>query len=404
MKKETIKCFLLLLAASVIYACAPAEDTEDENEAGKESINGLIHIQSLKDYSADNHIYMLETGEPDEIIFSAARSFNPRYPVQVSVTDNQQLLLRAFSPRRITNMRIWASMDGYKEKFLLAKFDTIPPFLEFFQTLPFVNADKEYRTERGKKIRITANPNISPTDLLLEIDCDDDYYKMFSKIKADWTVSFSKFGYPDHPYWKYPMKTGHCREAIAMTINSAYMFSSPEYEALMKAYNGKFYSNGTGYGPEGRNGPPIEDNQILIDKALSHHGGITWGHVNSVGGLGGGTTLGLGDDSFVGHYADDNGECMAWFHEFGHGMDYGDSNNTVISNDSNPNTPSWRKVCQELYIKMCIEKKLPVYSRRFMHSRRYYDFYSSGNEAWRNAKSTCAIIEGPELDEIDGGL
>lgn len=405
MVKEIFKCFFLLLAICILpYSCAPAEDVEETKETDKENIDGLIHIQCLKDYNANNHFYMLETGESDEIIFSSERSFDPRYPIQVSITEKQQLLLRSFSPRRITDMRIWACIDGYQERFLLAQFDTIPPFLEFFQTLPFINADKEYRTENGKRIRIMANPHISSASLSLEIDCEDKYYKMFSKIKTNWTISFSKFGYPDHPYWKYPMKTGHCREAIAMAINSAYMFSSPEYEALMKQYNGKFYSNGTGYGPEGKNGPAIEDNQILIDKALNHYGGITWGHVNSVGGLGGGRTLGLGDDSFVGHYADDKGECMAWFHEFGHGMDYGDSNNTVISNDSDPNTQSWRKVCQDLYRKMCIEKKLPIYSRRFMHSRRNYDFYSSENEAWRNYNSSYAIIEDPELDEIDGGL
>jgi hypothetical protein len=54
-----------------------------------------------------------------------------------------------------------------------------------------------------------------------------------------------------------------------------------------------------------------------------------------------------------------------------------------------------------------MDKKLPIYSRRFMHSRRYYNFYSSNGsngESWRNAAaSTIYVIDDPELDELDGG-
>lgn len=405
MKKDLLRlCILLVTICFVGSSCSDEEITPGGGEENgiPENVNGLIHLKTLEDYTKDNHIYMLENGESNDIIFSSARSFDPRHPVQVSITEDQKLLLRAFSPRKITNMKIWATIDGYYDKFLLAQFDIIPPFLEFFQTLPFVHADKEYQTSEGKTIRIMANPHISADNLSFEIECDDAYYQMFSKIKTTWKVSFSRFNWEENDKWKYFMKAGHCREAIAMSINSAYMFSSPEYEEEMRKYNGQFYSNGSGHGPEGKNGPVIPDNQLLIQQSLTRPS-YAWGHVNQVGGLGGGGTLGLTDDSFVSHYADDTGGAMAWFHEFGHGMGYGDSNNTVISNDGG-NTPSWRKVCQELYKRMCVEKKLPIYSRRFMHSRRNYDFYSPAHNANWRFQSSAVIIEGPELDEIDGGL
>jgi hypothetical protein len=398
-----IGAFLFSLATGLTSCGTDDNDSENKTEtSGSRNEEGLIHIASLSDYTAENHFFILDSGESNDVIFSDERSFDPRYPVQVCITSDQKFRLRAYSPRRIIGMKIWASVAGYPERFLLAQLDTLPPFLEFSEKLPFVEKDADYTTESGRRITIMANPHISGADMALTIDCDDAYYKKFSEIKTNWTVNFSMFD-SSNIHWRYPMKTGHCREAVAMTINSAYMFSSPEYEALMKEYNGKFYGNGSGYGPDEKNGPLIEDNQILIDNALSHNGGITWGHVNQVGGLGGGRVLGLGDDSFVTHYADDSGGSVAWFHEFGHGMGYGDSNNTVISNDGG-DTPSWRKVCQELYRKMCIEKKLPIYSRRFMHSRMFYDFYSSSNASWRNYSNSYAVIDDPELDEIDAQL
>jgi hypothetical protein len=364
---------------------------------------GLIHVASLSDYTPENHFFILDYNESADVIFSDERSFDPRQPVQVSITSDTIFRLRSYSPRRIIGMKIWATTEQYPERFLLAQLDTVPPFLEFNETLPFVNEEVAYTTASGGRITVAANPDIKGEEMSLSIECDDAYYKKFSEIKTEWTVSFSRFDYLTNVYWRYPMKSGHCREAIAMTINSAYMFSSQEYADKMKEYNGQFYSNGSGYGPNEKNGPLIEDNQILIDKALSHNGGITWGHVNQTGGLGGGRVLGLGDDSFVGHYADDNGTCVAWFHEFGHGMGYGDSNNTVISNDGG-SVVSWRKVCQELYRDMCAAKKLPIYSRRFMHSRKLYNFYSSTNESWKNYSYSLITINDPELDEIEAGL
>lgn len=402
--KIRLRWLAFLCLMSIFTSCSNSDDvTTPVTEETPEQKVGLIHVASLSDYTPENHFFILDTDESSDVIFSDERSFDPRHPVQVTITSDHKFRLRSYSPRRIIGIKVWATIDQYPERFLLAQLDTVPAFLEFSEPLPFVNEDVEYTTESGRRITVMANPHISAAEMTLSIECDDAYYKKFSEIKTEWTVNFSRFDYLTNVHWRYPMKTGHCREAIAMSINAAYMFSSQEYADKMKEYNGQFYGNGSGYGPNGKNGPLIEDNQVLIDNALSHNGGITWGHVNQVGGLGGGRVLGLADDSFVTHYADDSGSSVAWFHEFGHGMGYGDSNNTVISNDGG-DVVSWRKVCQELYRQMCIDKKLPIYSRRFMHSRMFYDFYSSKNESWRNYSYSYATIDDPELDEIDAEL
>lgn len=396
MRNKLMKWGLLsLVACLVLGGCNDSKvDPPSGNLTPSGNLNGVIHIQTLDDYTSANHIYMLDRGESEEIMFGPTRQFNPRYPVQITITENQELLLRAFSPRKITNLKIWATLAEYPEQFLLAQFDIVPPFLEFSQKLPIADASKYYMTRNGKRIQIMENPHISAADLTLEIECDDKYYQMFSKIKTDWWIEFSDYG--KSGAWQWPMKPAHCREAVAMSINFAYMISSPEYEQLMRDYNGQFYGNGNAP----NNGPLIPDNQILIDQSRAHYGGIKWGHVTGLGGLGGGKVIGLTESGFIGHYADDMGECIAWFHEHGHGMGYGDSNNTVISNDGG-DTPSWRKVCQELYRQMCIDKKLPIYSRRFMNTRRYADLYSPNGQSYQRGR---VIIEDPELDEIDGGL
>lgn len=359
-------------------------------------LSGLIHMASPEDYTSENHIIMLQDDEPESIFLDPAqRSFNPRRPVQVSVTENRELQLRAYSPRRIRDLKVWASVEGYPDEFLLAQFDIVPPFLEFRTPVPFVSADKEYTTAAGKTILILKNPHLGSEDLALRIECEDPYYKKFAAIKTTWSISFSNFEYPNHPYW-LAMNPAHCREAVAMSLNMAYLFSTQEYQDSLRVNDHRFVDNALN----------TLSAETLLSQSLTRPS-FAWGTLHVQGGLGGGGTLGLQDVCFLGHYADDKSDNMALFHEFGHGMGYAHGNNTVISESGGKY--SWRQMCQSIYLRLSLTKELPVYSRRFMHSRRnHYDQWSDNRLAYFGAAGRYYrgqyVIEDPELDELDGGL
>lgn len=386
--KQKISLYLLTAAAL-------AQTVSSCNEAEPPAADDFLRIVGVAD-TASGRLKFMFTAEEEASGRIFSRSFDPRAPVQVSITDNMELLLSAYSPRKIKGLDVYANVGGYGQKLLLAHFDTVPPFAEYTARLPFVDADADLRTDSGRVVRVMANPHLSPSDIEnLQIRSEDPYYKMFADIKTTWSVSFSnmRFGqYASQVYCRYPLKWGHCREAVAMSINSAWMFSTTEYEEKMRTLEGRIRDdNGNNVSPE-----------TLINQSRTRRS-YAWAHVNQVGGMGATWLLGLVDDPFVGHYGDDNGECVTWFHEYGHGMGYGHNSN-VISQDQHADSVSWRKACQELYVQMSREKKLPIYSRRFMHSRRDYAFYSSSNASWRNREFPDRVIEDPELDEYDGGL
>ena len=51
--------------------------------------------------------------------------------VQVSITEQQELFIRFYSPRPVKEVTVWATISGYEEAFQLAKFDVLPAFTEF---------------------------------------------------------------------------------------------------------------------------------------------------------------------------------------------------------------------------------------------------------------------------------
>ena len=398
--RNSIKKIGLFAAAClcvVLGSCSEENlDTPPGGNPDAAGLSGLIHMTSPEDYTAENHIIMLQDDEPESIFLDPAqRSFDPRRPVQVSVTGDRELQLRAYSPRRIRDLKVWASIEGYPDEFLLARFDIVPPFLEFRTAIPFVSADKEYMTAAGKTILILKNPHLGPDDLSLRIECEDPYYKKFAAIKTTWSIRFSNFEYPNHPYW-LAMNPAHCREAVAMSLNMAYLFSTQEYQDSLRVNDRRFVDNALN----------ALSAETLLSQSLTRPS-FAWGTLHIQGGLGGGGTLGLQDVCFLGHYADDVSDNMALFHEFGHGMGYGHGSNTVISESGGKY--SWRQMCQSIYLRQSLAKELPVYSRRFMHSRRnHYDQWSDNRLAYFGAAGRYYrgrhVIEDPELDELDGGL
>lgn len=372
-----VSLFLLIGCTTETIGSDPAEKFPD----------GLPIRLSTADYDEGNTYYMLNDDEPSEVFFNTSeRWFYTDQPLQLTIGDDLQFQLKFYSPRALPNVTVWATMDGYDEAFKLFVFEKIMPFHLFRMQLPFATQDITATTRSGKLIQIMANPHLSKENITLEIECDAPYWKTLQAIGCHWAIMFGRYN-PNHVNWKYPMHACHTREAVAMALNMAYMYSSPEFAAELNGW-GPLYSD---------NNKTLVDKETVLKQAIGHRG-LVFGYTTGVMGLGGGTTFGMHESVYFEQYPDDSSITETMFHEYAHCLGYGHAGNMTYYPQAEP---GWTSLCGKVYEELALAKKLPVYSRRFLHSRRSKTAYLPGGGYYRASKY---VIEDPELDEVDGGL
>lgn len=366
----------VIIGFILIFGCTDNND----NDGQEESKYGLIRM-SENDYNSDNTAYILQDGEPDSLLFNRnQRSFRVNAPLQISVTENQEFLFRFYSPRGIKNVIVWATIEGYEKELRFAEFTHIHPFQEFRIKILFINNDKIYSTREGEEVIVSATPEINAKDFKFRIESADPVYQGMINVKPKWNIWFGKYSGSNWGSFGPHL----AREAVALSLNMAAMFSTSLFEQELDKWKGKLINNGN-----------IVDINIL-KKQITNHSGFCFGRVVNVVGLGGGNTYGLGEYVYLTHYADDANGSDTPYHEMAHCLGYGHSGNMTYY----PAEGGFPTVCMKVYSQLSREKKLPVYSRRFLHTRRNKNLIENKNIYTASAY----IIEDPELDAIDGGL
>lgn len=378
MRKIVFAGLCALLGSVFVMGCA-----KDLTDTGDKY--GAFPIRmSPEDYNADNTYYLLNDDESPDVFFDASqRSFKVNAPLQISFDDDYCFQFRFYSPRALKDVSIYVKIDGYEEEIKFMKLEKIMPFQQLRIPIPFATKDIEAYTRKGKRIRIMANPHLSPGQLTFTVESGDPYYKTLQSIRCKWNIAFGKYDQPNER-WRYKMWASHTREAVAIALNMSYMFSSEKFEQELHKF-GPLHSNSSK--------TEIDKNALLL-RAINHPG-LLFGHVTEVLGLGGGSVFGLHENVFLEHYADDLSITETIFHEHAHCLGYGHEGNMTYQQTG----PGWVTLCGTVYANMSKEKELPVYSRRFLHTRK--DTKRYGRDIYVASRY---IIEDPELDEIDGGL
>ncbi|MCM1150459.1 MAG: hypothetical protein NC209_00025 [Alistipes sp.] len=386
MKKKFTAPLLAMFGAALLLASCTEENL---NNGDDRFPDGLPIRLAVSDYNNLNTYYLLNDDEPAETFFDPGqRSFYVDQPLQMTLDQDLFFQIRFYSPRALPDVTVWAKIEGYGEEFKLFVFEKIMPFQQFRMQLPFLTEDIMAVTRSGKSIQIMANPHLSPEALTLTLECDAPYYKTLQSIKSHCRIRFQNFSQVSTAtYGKYPLRVYQARESAAIALNMFSMFSSPEFEAALKAW-GPLYSD---------NNQTLVDKEKLLTQALGH-GELKFGNVGTgVLGLGGGGIFCLCAEIFWWHYADDKSDTETIFHEYAHCIGYSHSGNMTYGGST-----GWTALCDSMYVRMSLDKKLPVYSRRFMNTRRTAkNQYNLESNYYQTSKH---VIEDPELDEIDGGL
>lgn len=311
---------------------------------------GLLRIKPGNRY-AEMCRSMLQDSESPKILFDPAeRSFCVNEPLQVRLVRKKYLSVRFFSPRPVKNLVIWGKWKGIPEQVKLAEFEELPAFAEYLLPMPCFREDAYFLTRSGRRILVPGNKRIE--ELETEIECLDSYFRKITSTKCNWRVSFGAY---QGKNW-IPLLPAHAREAVAIALNLAYLFSTEEFKRELLAVEGRLYSDNSR--------TPVDVEKLY--GRIFELPALVYGHVSGVNGLGGGSVFGLAEWCYLEHYADDNGVTRTIFHEFAHCLGYDHTGNMTYENGLGK---GWVALCSKLYARMSAEEELPVYSRRFLSTR-----------------------------------
>ena len=290
-----------------------------------DNTSGTMFI-TQRAYDEGTHGLILQDGEPKTVYTDTSqRRFNTAAPLQCSLTDAGELHVRFYSPRALSGVLVRARFPQVDNEYLdLAWFDSIPPFADFYETLPQVQRPTLCLSESGRWVELPQLDVQALAGAEFKIESEDPYWAKLQKILHGWTIAFGLYGGdPDLPNggpvgnWM-GIRPVHCREVVAFFLNFTYMIDMPEHEEILRENQDRLYGNG---GVEDKVTPETVLAQMRQPRSLVV--GLVYSG-NNVIGLGGGNIFGAYQTAWLSHYTNTY-SCEVMFHELGHVMGYSHS-------------------------------------------------------------------------------
>ena len=323
---------------------------------------GLLFVRSNM-YRSTVRPQILQDDESSSIYYDASqRSFRINQPLQISLTDDNRLHTRFYSPVPLSNVKIWAKHPELPEEILIAFFDTIPAFSDA-KYIMRPEGGQVFNTKGGDYVQLSENQALRLKQSALSIESDDPFWRKIRSIKSKWLIRFSSYGGNPNSANGGPsgnwigIRPVHIRESIAIWLNVGYMMTLPDFEEKLMKYQGLLYGN------RGK-GDWIDVKSIIpnINSLPGFNVGLTG---KGVLGLGGGQTWGMAQYPYINHYHS-AGACKTIFHELGHCMGYSHSSNMTYG--------LWaEELTNNFYTKNI--QRLPVNSEKFLSSRNNTNLY-----------------------------
>lgn len=320
-----------------------------------------------KAYAAGGHGLILQDDEPYSIYTDKTlRNFNTARPLQVSVTGDELLSVRFYSPKPLEDVLIRARIPSVGNEYVdLAYFDSIPAFADFYGEIPALSAPGVYRTESGRIVELPQLTAAQLSDAEFRIVSGDPYWDKLSRIEHGWNIRFDLFGGDPTQADGKPqgnwmgIRPVHCREAVAFFLNFTYMIDMPEHEEILRANQDRLYGNG---GVDDK--VPVETVLAQMRQQRTINVGLVYPG-NGVVGLGGGSTFGAWQAGWLEHYTSAYA-CEVMFHELGHVMGYSHSSSFTYG-------PWAQELMNNFYINHLSE--MPVESPHWLNSKANPSIY-----------------------------
>ncbi len=366
MKRIKLQLGVALFSAALLSSCS---DNEVINYIPEPEVETYMDCLVYDELNPKSKSFVLALNEPSSVITSQ-RSFNLKAILRAEANANKDsILITSYSAKPITNVTLKAYLSEIDATLHLATIDSIPMFGQLAFRPAFLDEETRYATDDTRIVEL--KKEIIPIDMTFALDSDCAHYQMLKKIKTDWSLSFSNYDWnPDTSTSWLELSSMVAREWVVIVTNLGYMLSSPQYKEVMNNFNRIF--GGELYGNTGELYTNVDYNNFIERCFQSKR--FVLGRVNPayVAGLGGGSTWGVADWNFYGHYASYSG-WGAIVHELGHC--YGYSHNSNFTYDSKEGV-GWTNMMAYFHVYMNTLGDMPYESRDILDTHNpNYDEY-----------------------------